>query len=166
MKTKISILTFAMLFILSLSTSLFSANVIRYPANPRCSLGNEASASFREEFLLTDAPPTTGTPSLVAGNIDYGAAYSGPNNYSNARHVVHHPEGHPWVSWEWGVSKNNDVTVSTWHDWKAWEDPITISDQTNDAGRIGLAVDSQGISIRYGTRLMTEHYTIPDTQRR
>ena len=106
--------------------------------------GGNFNVAVREKISPPQTPPPRGEPSLVCEGVDVGNISGGPVNYPNARHVIHHPEGHPWVAWEWGPSKNNNMNVSRWHNWREWSNPVVVSDQDIDAGRCALGVDSRG----------------------
>jgi hypothetical protein len=86
--------------------------------------------------------PDSGAASLVDSLVDYGGQNSSPTNYPNARHCEHNQfAGFPLVGYERGANTDNDVVYCKWNAFGFWEPPMTISDQENDAGRIGFAMN-------------------------
>ena len=145
MKNTVNILSLCLCFILSIT----SLSVPREWGNPESYTpghrhGDESPSFTSKDYSYPHTPPPYGEPSLICEGIDIGNPSGGPNNYPNARHVIHHPEGQPWVNWEWGSSRNNNLNVSHWHIWNEWDSPVVISDQDIDAGRCAMAVDSKG----------------------
>jgi|GEM_PF-1236672 len=96
-----------------------------------------------------DNPPPPDSLCRVFSGIDYGGAFSSPQNYPNAKHITSVKVGSyyfPVVIWETGASWCGQSLFSFWDDmFKFWSYPDSFtSNQGQDTGRGNVCADSQG----------------------
>jgi len=98
---------------------------------------------------ISENPPAKDSICLVFPSVDYGDAFSSPQNYVNAKHITNAAAGSyyfPVVIWESGVSWATQSLFSYWDDmFKFWSYPDSFtSNQGQDTGRPAVCADSHG----------------------
>lgn len=138
------ILILVIVTIILMSLGILSGS---YPAplinDMRPSLGAESG------YYVPENPPQIDSICFVYKGVDYGADFSSPQNYVNAKHITNVMVGSyyfPVVIWETGTTWHDQSLFSYWDDmFKFWSFPDSFtSNHGVDTGRPAVCSDSKG----------------------
>lgn len=90
-------------------------------------------------------PPEEGRNWVLAQGIQYGDEQLSPLCYYDSRKVAAEGEDFFVAAWETGAANDNEVMASLWDIFFGlWTNPEPVSESYSDAGRVDLAVGSDG----------------------